>query len=562
MRRIRFACAMAVGALALMTANEASASSHREAPFITKMPKVDNTDFYMFRSYEAGRDGFVTFIANYQPLQDAYGGPNYFSMDPEALYEIHIDNDGNAVEDITFQFRFQNTLAASGFDITVAPGQDVNIPLIVANAAGGTGGGVTPFGLTTPRHVNETYSVKIVRGNRRTGQAADVTHTGGPGGNGTTFVKPLDFIGNKTFGEVNNNYANYIAYADAHMYGMAGGTAVTIPGCTTTGSRIFVGQRRETFAVNLGGVFDLINAPLTAAGLLQPQGGTTDLSPVGNKNVTTIAIEVPIDCVRQSAGQQIIGGWATASVRQARVINPAATYGRPSREGGAWAQVSRLGSPLVNELVIGLRDKDRFNSSEPKDDAQFLKYVQYPTLPKLIELLFGSANAPAPSGASFPRGDLVQAFLTGITNVNSPPNVVGSEMLRVNLGLPAIPLGTQFRGSAGGGGTGRGLGAAGCFVNGATPASPKVLKAAVAGDFVTGGGTCDPGGYPNGRRPGDDVVDIILRVAEGYLLTSGNNPAAPTGTAPIGDGIQQIPDTAQSLDEFPYLDFPNPGTEL
>jgi hypothetical protein len=142
---------------------------------------------------------------------------------------------------------------------------------------------------------------------------------------------------------------------------------------------------------------------------------------VGIKNVTSIAIEVPIDCVRQSPTQQIIGGWATASVRQARVINPQATYGRPAREGGAWAQVSRLGSPLVNEVVIGLRDKDRFNSSEPKDDAQFAKYVQYPTLPKLIELLFGSANAPAPSGASLPRADLGQVFLTGVPNVNSPP---------------------------------------------------------------------------------------------------------------------------------------------
>ena len=567
MRRIRLACAVAVGALALCAAGEASASSHREAPFITKMPKVDNTDFYMFRSYETGRDGFVTIIANYQPLQDAYGGPNYFSMDPDALYEIHIDNNGDAQEDLTFQFRFQNALAASGFDIQVAPGQDVNIPLIIANAAGGTAGGVTPFSLTTPRHVNETYGVKVVRGNRRTGMAADVTHTGGPGGNGASFVKPLDYVGVKAFNDTPGGpFTNYNNYANAHVYGKAGGTAVTIPGCNTAGSRVFVGQRRESFAVNLGRIFDLINAPLSGAGLLNAQGGTTNLydipsSGVGYKNITTIAVEVPIDCVRQSAAQQIIGGWATASVRQARVINPQATYGRPSREGGAWAQVSRLGSPLVNEVVIGLRDKDRFNSSEPKDDAQFLKYVQYPTLPKLIELLFGSANAPAPSGAAFPRADLVQAFLTGVTGVNSPPNVVPSEMLRLNLALPAIPVAQQFRGNAGGGGTGRGLGAAGCFVPAANTAMPRVLDAS-AGNLVTGGGTCDPSGFPNGRRPGDDVVDIALRVVMGYLLQSGTNPNAPAGLAPLGDGVQQVPTNEQFDNQFPYLYFPNPGSGL
>jgi hypothetical protein len=155
----------------------------------------------------------------------------------------------------------------------------------------------------------------------------------------------------------------------------------------------------------------------------------------------------------------------------------------------------------------------------------------------------------------------VQAFLTGVTGVNSPPNVVPSEMLRLNLGLPAIPVAQQFRGNAGGGGTGRGLGAAGCFVAAANTANPRVLDAS-GPNLVINGGTCDPAGFPNGRRPGDDVVDIALRVSMGYLLQSGTNPNAPAGLAPLGDGVQQVPSNEQFDNQFPYLYFPNPGSGL
>jgi hypothetical protein len=552
---------LAVGALLFLSTSDAVASSHREAPFITKMPKVDNTDFYMFRSYEPGRDGFVTLIANFQPLQDSYGGPNYFSMDPEAIYEIHLDNSGDAVEDVTFQFQFSNALSgAGGSGIALAIGaegakKDINIPLLFANVNGGAAGGVTPFATTTPRHVNETYGIKVIRGNRRTGTAADITHTGGPGGNGAIFVKPLDYVGLKTFGEGTPGQ-NYDAYANQHIYG-----DVAVPGCATAGTRVFVGQRRESFAVNLGAIFDLINAPLDATGLLHPQGGSADLYAAGTravalKNVTTIAIEVPIACIK-GAGD-VVGGWASASVRQARVINPQATYERPSREGGAWAQVSRLGMPLVNEVVIGLKDKDRFNSSEPKDDAQYADYVTHPSLPAIVEAVFGSANAPAPT--VFPRADLVTVFLDGIPGVNKFPGAPKlAEMLRLNVALPAIPVAQQFRGNVGGGGAGRGLGAAGCFVPDANTANPKVLDAS-AGNIVNGTtGTCDPAGFPNGRRPGDDVVDIALRVVMGYLLTSGSNPAAPAGDAPLGDGLAQVPTAGQFAATFPYLYFPNAG---
>jgi hypothetical protein len=512
--------AVVVGAAVLPQA--AQASSHREAPFITKMPKVDNTDFYMFRSYEADRTEFVTLIANFIPLEHSYGGPNYFAMDPDALYEIHLDNTGDAQEDVTFQFRFNNALndatGNTGFALPIGPAgakKNVSIPLI-------TGQPITdandPFG-------GLKREVKVVRGNRRTGMAQAVTKTTGPGG--ATFVKPIDYMGTKSLGDT----AAYEAYANAHIYN------VNIPGCTAPAgksARVFVGQRQEGFAVLLGNIFDLVNAPLGA--LTDPSLDVPN--PIGKMNVTSIAVEVPISCLKGAS--DMVGGWSTASVRQARVINPQATYGRPAREGGAWAQVSRLGSPLVNEVVIGIKDKDRFNSSEPKDDGQFADYVTHPTLPALIEVLFGSANAPAPT--LFPRADLVAAFLTGVPNVNKFPGASATaEMLRLNVALPARA--SQFRAA---GATGGGLGAAGCFKPGPTAADGKVLDTALP--------TCDPAGFPNGRRPGDDVVDIALRVAMGYLLAPNQAGAAD---APLGDAVQQHDGQFQTV--FPYLNTPNAG---
>lgn len=526
--RFKFAAAAAVAMMGL-SQGTAEASSHREAPFITRMPKVDNTDFYMFRSYEADRkDDFVTIIANYSPLQGAYGGPNFFSMDPDALYEIHIDNNGDASEDLTFQFRFNNALADTTgntgltLDIGAADGgiKKNSVPLYnIGELSSGTGGDAA-------RNVRESYTVKLIKGDRRTGTASDISHTAGPGTPGNTFVKPADNIGVKTF-----NTQNYAAYSRAHIYD------VDIPGCAAVGAkkpRVFVGQRKEGFAVLLGNIFDLVNGPLDATGLLEPNGGNVP-NPIGGFNVTSIAIELPMACVK-GAANNIVGAWATASVRQARVINPEATFTKPSREGGPWVQVSRLGSPLVNEVVIGLKDKDKFNGSHPKDDLKnFADYVTHPTLPALIEVLFGSANAPAPK--FFPRTDLVAAFVTGVDGVNKTAGA--GEMLRLNMSFAPAAKGAQgFKpGNAN-------LGAAGCFEAGATANDPKKLN--------TGLASCDPNGFPNGRRPGDDVVDIALRVSMGYLLSAN---AAPAGNVPLGDLVPQ--NDGQFDDTFPYLQTPN-----
>ena len=233
------------------TAGLALASSHREAPFITTSPKVDGTDFYMFRSYEGvaadgsgGRSDYVTLIANYVPLQAPYGGPNYFSLDPNALYEIHVDNNGDANEDITFQFRFNNKL--NNVQVPVGTGtlqKMTSIPLIQA-------GGVSALN-DANLNLTETYSVNIVRGDRRKGTSQAVAKTAG----GVSFEKPVDYIGVKTLGDS----AAYASYAGKHVH------AIKIPGCPAekdTG-KVFVGQRQEGFAVNLGPVFDLVNAPLS-----------------------------------------------------------------------------------------------------------------------------------------------------------------------------------------------------------------------------------------------------------------------------------------------------------
>jgi hypothetical protein len=469
----------------------AHASSHREAPAITEMPKVDGTDFYMFMSYEAGRADYVTLIANYVPLQDAYGGPNYFSMDPEALYEIHLDNNGDAREDLTFQFRFRNELRDTR--LTVG-GKQVGIPLINSGAIGA--------GNTAALNVVESYTVDVVRGHRRSGRHARLSNadTGAE-----VFAKPVDNIGAKSI-------PDYASYAASHVYN------VTIPGCGIPG-KLFVGQRKEPFVVNLGEIFDLINT-----NPLGPVNG--EANTIADKNITSLELEVHKSCLT-SANEPVIGAWTSASLRQARLLRVLPDFAQPSKEGGAWTQVSRLGMPLVNEVVIGLKDKNRFNASKPQDDGQFADYVTNPTFPALIELLFPSAPAPT----NFPRGDLVAAFLTGVHGINQPAGVKPSEMLRLNTAIAPVPKGAQHN-----------LGVLGL----------------------------DVAGFPNGRRPGDDVVDIELRVAMGVLCTLDlpalNIPGqfgcvaaqAPAGSAPVTDGAY-VSD-ADFDATFPYLKTPLPGS--
>lgn len=519
---LRIALIGGTAAAALMVfSSPALASSHREAPNITKMPKVDNTDVYAFTSYEPGRGAFTTIIANFQPGENPGDGPNYYTMDPDAIYEIHIDNVGDAVEHQTYQFKFSNALINGTGETVNVNGKTLSIPLRQIGPIAAPG--------DANLGENETYTVTQISGDRRLGTRATVANAAaGP------FYKPFDNAGNKTIPGGYANYANKFIYS------------ATIPGCATP-ARVFVGSRAEYFAVNLGPIFDLVNFvpvegdndPVYGNGTPFPGGITQSQDNqelIGKKNVTSIAMEIPTACLVGS-GNGVIGVWSTASLPQARLLRTTPSFDTPTLQGGAYVQVSRLGMGLVNELVIGIKDKDLFNAAEPKGDAALIDYVTNPTFPAILDTLFrapvrgviGGSGTIAPT--NFPRNDLVTTFLTGFKGVNQLSQQTPSEMLRLNTKIAPTPQAAQ---------------------------SPL----GVVGN--------DLAGYPNGRRPGDDLVDITLRVAMGRLcypipvagvqtdLGLCKPTDAPTGLAAYTDGAPSNANNIQNA--FPYLNAPLRGS--
>ncbi len=466
----------AAGVLSMATISDVQASSHREAPLVAGTPRIDGTDFYMFRSYEPGRSNYTTLIANYQPFQVPGGGPNYFLMDPEAVYDINIDNAGTGLPQITFRFQFTNTQRNLKLNIG---GKKVAEPLLEIGQIG-RGGDPTD---NANANVLETYTVTMITQSGATPLINSAT--GSP-----VFSKPIDNIGNKTL-------PNYAAYASAMI------ANINIPGCGA--GRVFAGQRKDPFVVNLGQTFDLVNI----ANPIGDEYSNSTQDTLAGDNVTSMILEVPTACLT-SGTDPVIGGWTTAS----KMI-------KTSDGSTTLHQKSRLGSPLVNEVVIGLKDKDRWNSSVPFNDAQFATYVTNPTFPAILELLFGGAGVKAPT--AFPRQDLVSVFLTGIAGVTAPQHLsTPCEELRLNTSIPPTPAATQNR-----------LG-------------------------VIGG---DNAGYPNGRRPGDDVVDITLRAAMGRLYTLGlfGSPAdAPSGGLDFTDGAYV--DASYFDGAFPYIRTPLAGS--
>jgi len=508
----QFKLAPVVAAALLAVSGTAGASSHREAPGVTLTPTIDGTDFYMFRSYETkslagGADAtkkFVTIIANYQPLQQPYGGPNYFAMNPNALYEIHIDNDGDGVENLTFQFRFNNVLRDQQLKIgSGANDPMVSIPLVQK-------GPVTALGSDNLNLV-ENYSVNVVRGDRRSGTASAVTNKDT---SATSFIKPVDYIGTKTI-------PNYTAYANQGIYN------INVPGCSVDGSRMFVGQRNEVFAVNLGTVFDLVNAPLaviTDRANADAGAGSPGNVANGNTAVTSLILEIPAECLKATpTGDPVIGAWTTASLRQFQAYNGAPPQGarQAAKNGGSWVQVSRLSHPLVNELVIGYKDKDLFNASKPVNDVgNFATYVTHPTLPALLEEAFpGTPIAPT----NLPRTDLLNVFLAGIDGVNRPARTGGpvpAEMLRLNTEIPPVARAQQNV-----------LGIAQTVIGfgGIAP----TLAAFAASMTNPSAPVVDLAGFPNGRRPGDDVVDVSLVAVAGGLCLLNSKATFAAGATPI-----------------------------
>lgn len=449
------------------------AASHAEAPLIALDRAADNTDTYAFRSVEAGREGYVTLIANYIPFQEPSNGPQFFPFDDTVLYEIKIDNTGDGVEDVTYQFQFK-TKIVNGDSILGQSG--VNEDAVISN-------------LNDPDfNIPQTYTVRRI------------DHTTGKHGRvlGSDFKVPPANIGPR----VTPNYETNL-----------GQPAI---GSLSNGGKVFAGNRDEYFFLDLGGIFDALN--LRSIGV----NGGVDSSK--GFNVSAIAIEVPIQELTRSgnvpagptASDAVIGVWATASRKSVRVLGPGA-----SDDQGRWRQVSRLGNPLVNELVIPLKLKDYFNSVSPKDDTFAAPFVLDPDLPRVLNTVFGIKIPDAP------RNDLVSIFATGIpVNPVTGPNYTTflsdgtpHEYLRLNVGIAPTPIGSMSR-------------------------------------FGLLGG--DVAGFPNGRRVFDDVVDIALRAAAGGTPFTPDTNVAPNNT--LGDGVNVNPE-GPLLTRFPYLRPPNQGNQ-
>jgi len=428
------------------------ASSHREAPLISEDPVADNTDVYAFVSPDA--PGTTTLVANWIPFEEPAGGPNFFKFGDDVLYQIHVDNNADAVPDITYEWRFTTQVQNSNtFLYNTGPVTSLNDPDL---------------------NVRQTYTLTVVKNGQRT-----VLGSGLP-------TPPVNIGPRST-----PNYASLAAQA-----------VQTLPG----GAKTFAGQRDDPFFVDLGSVFDLLGLrPFNGAHVI-PLAAANGVDGLGGYNVHTVALQVPTN--QLTNGSPIIGVYSQTKRLQERVLQPRGP-GSGTRQQGRWVNVSRLGMPLVNEVVIPLAKKNLFNESDPVNDAQFLPYVQNPEPAGLIPVLYPGVNVPAP-----PRNDLVSVFLTGVPGLNQPNPVRPSEMIRLNTSiLPTAPVGQGNR-----------LGV-------------------LANDFA---------GFPNGRRLEDDVTDIELRALAGVL--NGFN-VSPNNL--LGDGVDK--NDVPFLPSFPYLGTPHQG---
>lgn len=423
-------------------------SSHREAPLTAADPQIDGTDVYAFVSPDKGDS--VTLISNWVPNQLPAGGPNFYPFGQSVRYDINIDNNGDAEADIVYRWTFTNEIKNDKtFLYNTGPVNSVNDPTL---------------------NFRQTYSLEEIRG----------TET-------------------RTLVESGVAAPSFVGAASMPDYGKLRGEAIV--DFTEGSGRSFAGPADDPFFLDLR-VFDLLYG--------------TNLKEVGNDslrglNVNVLAVQVPkkdLAAGNDDAKSPIIGVWSTASRKSVSAGAPSSPSPSPTASGSAntdtdFTQVSRLGHPLVNEVVVPLAAKDLFNASQPKDDKQFLAGVQDPEVPKLIELIY-KIKAPAA-----PRADLVEVFLTGVKGLNQPEGVTPSEMLRLNMSI-------------------------------ATSQDPKSLG-------VLDG---DKAGFPNGRRLTDDVLDIALQVMEGELLGSKND---------LGDAVNE--NDVAFVNAFPYVALPHSGSQ-
>jgi hypothetical protein len=449
-------------------AGGALASSHREAPLIAKDPTADITDLYAFVSPD--KPDTVTMIANFLPFQEPAGGPNFYQFDPSVQYFIKVDNTGDGVEDLTFAFDFETNIANPDSFLFSGYG-----PIEDENAPQGA-----PFAAA---NISQTFSVSL---------------------NGTELASDLHVpppnIGPRTTPE-------YGSYAEDGVQELDGGMTV------------FAGQRDDPFFVDLGSIFDLGGLrPFNEAHLI-PLPTAAGEDALSSFNVNSIAIQVPISDLTNDgqpvsapdAANAVVGIWAGAARQSTTVLG-----GGAADVSGDFVQVSRLGNPLINEVIIPLGQKDEWNASEPVNDSEYADRYLNPELAAIINTIYPSL----PDARTSERSDLVLILGQGVPGLNAT-NTGDTlyDMLRLNMGIPPTE----------------------------NPSRLGVLD----GDLA---------GFPNGRRVWDDVVDIALRaVADGYGTFLNENFDLPNETPNnmVGDGCDA--NDKAFKDTFPYVAAPWQG---
>jgi hypothetical protein len=433
----------------------ANAASHREAPLISLDGPADITDFFLFRSYEPGKESNVVLLMDTQS-EEPSSGPNYWNFDPGVLYTFNVDSDRDGkAEDVKFELRFRNEPIRGTAAALKLFQPYVAVPPITALDGPGSEG----LGF------RQRYSVTMVKGFERTVLADDL-------------IAVPSNVGPRTM-------PNYDSLAAQGTY--------TLPG----GIRVFAGQRQDPFYIDLGGIFDTVNLRRAVPALTPAEDADDTVNPFGTDmlsgfNVHTIALELPSTMLTGDTGTNVIGAYA-ATARQRITVNGTGV-------GPLFKQVQRLANPLVNEVIIGTQDKDRWNATEPEGEAAFLDYYRNPRLATALKVLFPFLNVPAT-----PRDDLKNILLQ-----YSPTDTRLSELLRLNLNVAPKPLALQKR------------------------------LTVLAGDTA---------GWPNGRRPKDDVTDVAIRVVGGTDYVNNR----------VGDGVNV--DDAALTTSFPYLATPASGRD-
>ncbi|WP_326551526.1 DUF4331 domain-containing protein [Micromonospora sp. NBC_01813] len=456
-------------------------SSHREAPEISKDPVADSTDVYAFVSPD--RPDTVTLIANYLPFQLPSGGPNFFEFGDDVLYEIHIDNNGDGHPDITYQFRFfteitnENTFLYNTGPIEALDSENWNR--------------------------RQFYSLTKVDSHGKAQVLARKVPC--PPSN----VGPL-------------STPDYAALAKAATFQLK------------TGERVFAGQRAEGFFVDLGAIFDLGNLrPFQQLHVLGKdifQAADEGVNTTDRFNVSSLALQIPITHLVSGGGRydvndqrSVIGVWTSAGRQQVRVLGSAKAA---DINVGPVAQVSRLGNPLFNEVIVPMSQKDLWNTLQPAEDKRFAGFVEKPELATLLPALYPDVfpNLAELNESGKPRADLVAILLTGIPaglidGFQNNTGEVQADMLRLNTAIPPAKRPSRF-----------GL---------------------LGGDLA---------GFPNGRRTTDDVVTIALRAIAGLtfpLIDKNFTPDDAAGAVTPGLSAEDV--TAPFLKNFPYLGVPYDG---